>query len=127
MAVYAKQVLDVTLPAAADYTGSQYYLVEVDAAGRASVCNSTADKPIGVLQNKPNAIDRPAQVRVIGVSKLVAGAAIARDADVATTAAGKGQTSATGQYITGRAAVASAADNEVIEVYVQCVNMPKTA
>jgi len=124
MAVYAKQVLDVTLPAAADYTGSQYYFVKTDSAGRAAVCSGTADEPTGILQNKPNAIDRPAQVRVIGVSKLVAGAAIAIAVSVSTDATGKGVTSVTGQYKSGKAAAASAAANGVIETYVQCVNAP---
>lgn len=127
MAVYGKQVLDLTLPAAADYTGSQYFFAEVDANGRASVCNGTADKPIGILQNKPTAVDRPAHIRVTGHSKLVAGAAISKDADIATTSAGRGTTSQTGQKITGRAVSAATGSAQLMEVFVQCVNMPATA
>lgn len=126
MAVYGKQVLDLTLPATADYTGSQYFFVEVDSNGRASVCNGTADKPIGILQNKPTAVDRPAHVRVIGHSKLVAGATIARDANVATTSAGRGTTSQTGQSIAARAITATTGSAQLMEVFVQCVNMPAT-
>lgn len=124
MAVYGKQVLDLTLPAAADYTGSQYYLAEIDTNGRASVCNATTDKPIGILQNKPAAVDRPAHIRAIGHSKLVAGAAIARDVDISTTSAGKGTTSQTNGYVAARALSAASAAAETIEVFVQCVNMP---
>jgi len=126
MAVYGKQVLDLTLPAAADYTGSQYFFVELDATGRASVCNGTADKPMGILQNKPAAVDRPAHIRVIGHSKLVAGATIALNADVATTSAGRGTTSQIGQSIAARAIAASTGSAQLIEVFVQCVNMPAT-
>ena len=37
---------------------------------------ATADNFIGISQDKPSAIGRPFAVRLIGISKLVAGAAI---------------------------------------------------
>jgi hypothetical protein len=65
-----------TLTAENDLSEKQYYCVEVTGDNQVDVCDNVADRPIGILQNKPVA-GEAATVRVQGVSKAVAGGAIA--------------------------------------------------
>lgn len=63
--------LDITFEAAADLSAKQFYIMELDTAGKVNVANATTDVPIGYLQNKPKS-GEPAIVRVSGVSKASA-------------------------------------------------------
>jgi len=68
----------LTLPASGDLSGDQFKLIQVDSAGRAIIWFNPGNAPLGVLQNKPDAIDKPATIWGIGsVSKIVAGGIIA--------------------------------------------------
>lgn len=62
--------------AAADLSGKQFYLVKLASATTVDVCSAATDVPIGVLQNKPLS-GQPAQIAVLGVTK------ISLDADIA--------------------------------------------
>lgn len=62
--------------AAADLRTHQFKLVKITAARTVGLCTATTDKPIGVLQNKPNT-GEAAEVLVIGVTEVVAGETIA--------------------------------------------------
>lgn len=81
-------VFDQTFEAGADLSTKQYLGVklssdgQIDPAGAGELC-------IGVLQNKPAAAGRAATVRVLGVTRMVAGGAIDPGAPVACDAAGK--------------------------------------
>ncbi len=59
--------LDITLLAAADLSAKQYCFVTIDSNGRAAV-STRGQLAAGVLQTKPNAIDRPGTVRCISGS-----------------------------------------------------------
>ncbi len=123
-------VLDITLLAAADLSASQYLLVKADANGKAALA-AAGEAPIGVLQNKPTA-GQAAQVRLYGVSKVVAGAAIAKGAFVASDANGKAKAAQAaytntvdagvaqdpliGSHVIGIALDAASAANEIIPV-----------
>ena len=67
---------DITLPAAADLSSYQYHFVTVDANGRGTITTAATTPVIGILQNKPSAAEAPARIRVSGISKLAAGAAL---------------------------------------------------
>ncbi len=67
---------DITLPAAANLSTYQYKFMTVDANGRGTVCSAATTPVVGILQNKPSAVDEPARIRVAGISKLVGGAAL---------------------------------------------------
>lgn len=89
MATEAQQPLKLSLPASAalgaavvaqnaaavdvNTVGSlaQYLFVKRDTAGRAIVCTSASDVPVGVLQNKPTAIDQMCEIVVIGITKAI--------------------------------------------------------
>lgn len=95
-----------TLVASGDLSTSQYLFVNVNGSGEVAVA-AAGDPAIGVLQNKPSAQGRSATVRVLGVSKVEAGAAITVGARVASNASGKAVTATAATVDTSDAGVAS--------------------
>ena len=78
---------DITLVAAADLSGKQFYAVKVDSNGKAALCVA-GDFAIGMLQNKP-ASGEQGTVRIAGVSKGAAGGSITAGNLLAADANGK--------------------------------------
>jgi len=116
--------LDFSAPAGADLSSSQYLFVKWSGANVVA-CAGTTDRPCGVLQNKPTS-GQMAEVRALGVSKLVAGGALATiGALIGTDAAGKAVAKVLGTDVTHYVAAAtrtvSGGANEVISVFVQCL------
>jgi len=68
--------IDITLLAAEDLSSYQYHFVTQANDTTVQLLNAATDAPLGVLQNAP-AAGQPAVVRIAGVSKLKANAAIA--------------------------------------------------
>lgn len=100
MAIEQGPYLDVSIEAAADLRTKQYHLVEQNTStGKVDVCNAPTDKPIGVLQNKPNA-GQTADVRMFGISKVVADANLAIDDLIGTSADGQAAAKVPGTDIT---------------------------
>ena len=72
---------------------------------------------IGVLQNKPDAANEAARVRMLGTTKIVAGEAISRGQLVTATSAGKAEVvDAASEWYFGFALEAAAADGDIIEI-----------
>lgn len=69
--------LTITLKAGADLSTHQYKCMKLDANGDAVVTAAATDIPVGILQNKPDAAGKAAELMVIGVSK------VNQDADLA--------------------------------------------
>jgi hypothetical protein len=89
MAFGVGPVLDLSnFVAAANLSAAQYKIVEITGAGQVNVCNNAADRPLGILQNKPR-LGETAIVRVLGVSKVVADAQLAVDANYGTSGDGE--------------------------------------
>jgi len=94
-------IYDISLQAAADFytTSKQYYVMKLDSNGRAALAGVANAASIGVLQNKPKQYEA-AEVRRVGISKVVCGgtitcgAAVTGDADSKAVAA-----AATERYI----------------------------
>ncbi len=106
----------ITREAAADLSTKQYFLMAIDGNGQAAVAGDGV--PAYPLQDDPDAQGKAASLGFSGTSKVVAGAAIAAGADVASDANGKAKTSASGDHILGVALEPAAADLEVIEYLV---------
>lgn len=86
----------ITIPASADLSSNQFRLVGVDSAGRLVVIANAATPFLGILMNKPSAIDREAEVAVAGATvKLEAGATIAEGDLITGVAGGRGSPSTT--------------------------------
>lgn len=80
--------VDVTVLAGADISGSQYKFLEIT-SDEVTVANASGEKALGVLQNKPDAQGKPAQVRVLGISKIQSDEALAVGDLIATSADGQ--------------------------------------
>jgi hypothetical protein len=101
-------------PAAQDLSGHQFRFVKLTPTGWAPCV--AGDRPGGILQNKPSVAGRAAIVRILGVSKLRASAAITGGAYVGPSADGRGVT-VTGATPYGAQAVEGAgAENALIAV-----------
>ena len=85
-------------------------------------CSAATDLPTGVLQNKPaNGI--PAEVVVIGPTKVVADIAITAGALIGTSADGQADPKIAGDtsdYVAGKALEAATGAGQIIEAIVNC-------
>ncbi len=110
----AYEVFDgsVSLEAGADLSANQFYAVKVTGADTVGLAGDD-ELMVGVLQNKPAAAGRAATVRISGLTKAVASAAIAAGAKVGVAAGGKFKTADTGSVVCGTAVNAAGADGEV--------------
>lgn len=79
---------DETFKAAGDLSAAQFHFVKLSAAGTVTTCDGATDVPVGVLQNKPNAINKAATVRIWGLTKVVLGGTIAFGNAVGTDGSG---------------------------------------
>lgn len=66
----------VTRKAAADLRTHQYKFVKLDANGDLILCAAAGERAFGVLQNKPN-VGEAGQVCILGLTQVLAGAAVA--------------------------------------------------
>lgn len=68
----------VSYKAAGDLSGCQFYPVKMTAANTVGTCSDEADDWVGILQNKPEAANSPADVLLAGgISKVVTSGTIA--------------------------------------------------
>lgn len=118
MMALEKQILDITFRSAANLANNQFYIVSLTSNPKEVNLANATSKPIGVLQNKPTAAGRAAQVRVAGTSKVVAGGTINVGDYVKSDANGKAiATTTNGDEVLG-IALESAAANEIFEVLI---------
>lgn len=104
----------VGLEAGSDLSSNQGYFVALS-SGQVATAGDGA-RAIGVLRNKPAAAGRAAEVQDMGIARVVTGAAVAVDAQVASDTNGKAVTAASGDHVMGIALSASDGDTEVISV-----------
>ena len=125
--------LDMSFPAGGDLSAeaNQYKFVELNSGGDVTVCGAAGDLPIGVLQNRPK-LGEQAQVRVLGVTKVQADAALATPgAFIGTSADGqadaKALTDGGAEYVVGRTLTASANAGDVIRAIINCISPAEAA
>ena len=105
----------VGVTASADLSSHQWKFMKVGATGAA--LNTTAGGIVhGVLQNKPAALGREATITASGVTKCKASAAIAKGAEVMSTATGLAATATATNLAVGFALEAATAANDIITV-----------
>lgn len=93
--------------------GKQYLFVKI--TGERTVGLSlAADRPLGVLQNKPQGVGHAATVGIYGVSKMVCGAGVPAGSRVQPDAAGAAVVASTG--VARGTALATGATGAVIPV-----------
>ena len=112
----------LSFPADIDLSGFQFYPVAITTAGRLTTIGSTATKPIGVLQDTPDAAGVIGSVVISGVSKCAAytGAINVNDALGVSTSSLAEVTTTDNRWIIGRAleTQADAGVNAVITIEV---------
>lgn len=120
MAVIRKQKV-ITVPAAGDLSSNRFRGVMLDDNGRLALNSGSATPFIGILMNKPGAIDRGATVAIRGsVVKMEAGAAVNERDAITCVAGGRGSpTTANNAYIVGRAITPAAASAVMFEIIVE--------
>ncbi len=104
------------LAAGADLSAHQYKFVKLNGTGQVVVCGAAGESAFGVLQDKPNAAGKAACVATLGVSKVVAGAAVAPGDLVTTDAQGRAVAAVKASTNT---ADAGAASDPLVGSYVQ--------
>lgn len=110
-----------TLAAAVVAGDGQFTGVKIDTAGRVDHGQGNAATPdtiVGILQNKPLAIDRAANIQNFGISKGRAGAAFSIGDDLTTNADGKLVTAVATDIAIAVAIEAAAAEDELASVLI---------
>jgi hypothetical protein len=104
MAEFGEQRIYGGAKAENDLSAKRFFFVEISGADQVDLCDAAADRPFGVLQNKPVA-GRAAQVCYAGVTKLrAAGETITAGNLVSTDTAGLATTTiASGGVVRGQA------------------------
>ncbi len=122
-----KPIHTESFKADADLSAKQFYFVKMTANPREiGVCSNAADRPIGVLQNKPDASGKAAEVMVIGRTKVSSDAALNEGDAIGPSGDGqaiaKTQTTGgdTAEYVGGTVIAASGAAGEMAEAVIQC-------
>lgn len=125
MAYDQQQPVKITLVAAADLTTSFGKFVKI-VAGQAAAVTAGADRAIGVLANKPKA-GQEAEIVVLGVTKMIASAAMAVGDSVGNTADGRAVTNNTAASVNnlGTVLLANSAANGFVTVTVNCLNQTR--
>lgn len=106
-----------TLLAGANFTGSQFRFVDVNANSEA-VAPTAEGRVVGVRNNRPNT-GQATTVVASGISKVEAGAAIAAGANVTTDAEGRAITADVDALVHGVALESASAEKSVIAVFLK--------
>lgn len=123
MAYEQSQPLKLSIPAGADLSTHQYKFVKLS-GDTVILCAALTDNPIGVLQNKPTS-GLPAEIVCIGVTKVVADAALATiGTQIGTSANGRADAKILGtdvtEFVAGRTLSVAGAANELLTALVNC-------
>ena len=127
---YEIPVLLHSFRSAADLTAAQYTFVKLDANGDIVACAAATDIPVGVLQNAPNT-GQDASVMSIGISKVVADAALNEADLIGTSADGQADAKVPGtdttEYIVGQVLTATTAAAGVATALINCASPARAA
>ena len=120
----------MTFEAAADLSAKQYHFVEFS-SGQVNACNALTDVPLGVLQNKPSAQGRPAEVLVMGVTKVNSDAALSQGDLIGPSADGQADARVIGtdttHYVVGRMLEATSGAGVLGTAMINCLNPHRAA
>jgi hypothetical protein len=106
-------ILTIPMAAAADLSAKQFYFCKVSAADTVNLAGD-GELVLGVLTNAP-ASGAQADIQVVGVGKVTAGAAVAAGAKIASNASGQAVTAAIGDEVIGIALEAASASGVVFK------------
>ena len=107
-----------TLEASGDLSAEQFTAMVVDGNGQAAQAGAAVNIA-GVLQNNPSAIGREAAIMANGITKGVAGAAVAAGAYLMTDANGEFITGVGTNELVGVALEAAGGQGEIIPILIR--------
>lgn len=116
---------DFSIAASADLSTKIYLVMTINSSAEMAVCNGVAAAdpvmPDGVLCDKPDAQGKHGFLQTRGIAKVYAGAAVTKGAKVMVDANGKAVDyvdpgAGKSVYILGRALIAAANADEIVEV-----------
>lgn len=117
MAHQGEHLKVVGLQAGADLSAAQFRFVKAGAtAGQVVQASIAGEKVIGVLQNKPAAIGREAEIVALGETKVVAGAAFAYGVELMPDNQGRAVLATATNYSGGIALEAAGAAGELVTI-----------
>jgi hypothetical protein len=109
-------LFDVSFEAGEDLSNAQFLAVSLNSSGKVVKATHTS-KPIGILQDKP-ASGRAAEVRMLGISKVVAGGAFTIGSVLAADDNGRLIAASTGYYPIGIALEAATQAGQVVTAFI---------
>lgn len=110
-------VMDLTFAAAADLSTKQFHFVKIT-ADRTVNSAGAGEMAVGVLQDAPSAAAQAANVRMLGTTEIVAGAAFAAGVRLKANASGRAIEAATANDdFYAIALEAATADGDVVEAF----------
>lgn len=117
---FEQQQTKLTVPANADLSAKQFYVMKLNnssGTAQAAVCGAGGES-IGILQNKPAAQGRAAEIAVSGASKVVAGGTVTAGSKVASDSAGKVVNAVSGDIAVGWALDGTTTAGEFVTIAV---------
>jgi len=116
---FSENMQTISLTAASDLSGKQYYFVAVDTDGKAALTGDDGN-PIGVLQNKPEA-GEAATICVGGVTKVYVGteSGLGAGYNVGCDSNSAAKVSDTGSYRLGVTLEDPTADGDIVSMLFQ--------
>ena len=104
------------LSSESDLSADQFKAMELSGSFQVDLADNAADEVVGILQNKPAAAGRAAEVRQLGIAKWKLGGTVTAGDKVGTDAAGLGVTkTANNDWFLGRA-LESGVSGDIISV-----------
>lgn len=121
---YEQYVYDISRQAAADYftTSYQYYIMKLNSDARAELAGAANAASLGPLQNKPK-IYEAAEVRMLGISKVICGGNITIGNKVTGDSDSKAVEAAATEYYIGKA-LETGIDGRIISILMEHGYMP---
>lgn len=116
---YEQAQTKITVQANADLSSYQFRAVKaVNSSGtaQAALCG-TGQQALGILQDKPAAQGRAAQVCVLGVTKAVAGGTVTAGSMVASDSTGRVVNAVSGDIAIGIALEGTSTAGEIVSVH----------
>ena len=97
------RIWDMSLDAYADYEDEQFHIMYLSAEYTARLATSGSQMLVGILQNKPDAALKAAEIRRVGISKVVCGGDISVGDEITADANGHAVTASEGDRYVGHA------------------------
>jgi len=121
---FEQNIYDISRQAAADYytTSKQFYIMKLNSSAYAELAGAANAASIGVLQNKPKE-GEAAEIRRVGISKVICGDDIAIGAKVTGNADSEAVTAGAGERYIG-IALETGADGRIISLLTEFGYMP---